>query len=70
MHSVLLHQLGTFAVLFSIPKLLDKRARPTVSTAAATACLWFSRIRQYHVSIGVQFKYYVDFITIIMSALL
>ena len=39
MHSVLLNQLGTFAVLFSVPKLLDKRARPTVSAVAADACL-------------------------------
>ena len=30
MHSVLLHRLGTFLLLFSIPKLLNKRSRPEV----------------------------------------
>ena len=69
MHSVLLNQLGTFAVLFSIPKLLDKRTRPTVSTVATDVCLWCSRIRQLYVSTGVQLKHYI-FIAITCAGVL
>ena len=53
MHSVLLNQLATIAVLFSIPKLLDERTRPTVRNVVAYVCLWCSRIMQCQASIGV-----------------
>ena len=67
MHSVLLNQLGTFAVLFSIPKLLDKRTRPTVSTVATDVWLWCSRIRQLYVSTGVQLKYYILSLSLVLE---